>query len=110
MDENICPDAVINICPDAVIFVSDNQSWMDSEGGRWGQTETMRLWDELKAKNPSAKLVNIDIQPYGTTQTLDREDVANVGGFSEAVFDLIANFVSAPNADHWVEMIEKTAL
>ncbi len=98
------------ICPDVVIFVSDNESWMDSDGECREQTETLRLWEELKKKNPSAKLVNIDIQPYGTTQTLEREDIANVGGFSDAVFDFVANFVSAPTVEHWVERIEKTVL
>lgn len=98
------------VYPDVVIFVSDNESWMDSGDDLAGKTETLRLWDELKKKNPSAKLVNIDIQPYGTTQTMDREDIANVGGFSDAVFDFVANFVSASSAEHWVEVIEKTVL
>ena len=89
--------------PDVVIFVSDNESWMDSS--RWGATATLERWDELKAHNPAAKLINIDVQPYGTTQAMDRTDIANVGGFSDAVFDFVAQFVSGVDASHWTDLI-----
>ncbi|MCR5163846.1 MAG: hypothetical protein K6C40_07495 [Thermoguttaceae bacterium] len=89
--------------PDVVIYVSDCESWMDSS--RWGTTATLERWDELKAHNPAAKLVNIDVQPYGTTQAMDREDIANVGGFSDAVFDFVAQFVSGTDASHWTDLI-----
>ena len=58
--------------------------------------------------NPKAKLVCIDIAPYGTTQAQTREDVLNVGGFSDAVFDQIAAFANGQTgSDHWVGEIEK---
>lgn len=92
---------------DLVIFVSDNESWVDASAKRG--TETMRQWELFRARNPRARLVCIDIQPYGTTQAVEREDILNVGGFSDAVFDLVAEHASggvAPN--RWVREIEKT--
>ncbi|MEP2380299.1 RNA-binding protein, partial [Parasphingorhabdus sp.] len=75
---------------DLVIIVSDNESWIDDT--RYGSTETMKQWQKLKSRNPKAKLVCIDLQPYGTTQAKERKDILNVGGFSDAVFDTIARF------------------
>lgn len=94
---------------DVVIVVSDNESWVDA--ARRGATQTMLQWDLLKLRNPQAKLVCIDLQPYGTTQAMERADILNVGGFGDAVFDVIAQFASGSfGAGHWVEAIEATAL
>jgi 60 kDa SS-A/Ro ribonucleoprotein len=75
---------------DLVIFVSDNESWVDARAGRG--TATMQEWEAFKQRNPGARLVCIDLQPYGTTQAAEREDVLNVGGFSDHVFELVATF------------------
>jgi 60 kDa SS-A/Ro ribonucleoprotein len=92
-----------------VIFVSDNESWVDAAHGRG--TATMIEWQRFKARNPSAKMVCIDIQPYGTTQAKERTDILNVGGFSDAVFDVIARFVTGSlGADHWVGEIGAISL
>lgn len=96
------------IAPDLVVMVSDNQSWIDANRA-WsnGSTETLREWEILKRRNKNARLVCIDIAPFGTTQAHEREDILNVGGFSDAVFDVIANFAAGNNnADHWVSQIE----
>lgn len=96
--------------PDLVVFVSDNQSWVDSEAGGQG-TAMMMEWARLKRRNPKAKLVCIDIAPYGTTQAQEREDVLNVGGFSDAVFDRIASFAAGPTGtEHWLADIAKIAV
>jgi 60 kDa SS-A/Ro ribonucleoprotein len=39
------------------------------------------------------RLVCIDLQPYGTTQAPDRSDILDVGGFSDAVFTVVASFL-----------------
>jgi 60 kDa SS-A/Ro ribonucleoprotein len=94
---------------DLVVFVSDNQSWVDAT--RSGDTGLMREWASLKARNPKAKLVCIDLQPYGTTQVVERLDVLNVGGFSDAVFQVVADFATGEiGADHWVGKIEAVEL
>ena len=93
--------------PDLVVFVSDNQSWVDARKGGQG-TAMLKEWEAIKRRNPKAKLVCIDIAPYGTTQAQTREDVLNVGGFSDAVFDQIAAFANGQTGpDHWVGEIEK---
>ncbi len=93
---------------DVVIFVSDNESWVDA---RKGATQTMIEWEALKQRNPDARLVCIDIQPNTTTQAVERHDVLNVGGFSDAVFATAAAFAAGgAGADHWVDEIERIAL
>jgi 60 kDa SS-A/Ro ribonucleoprotein len=94
---------------DLVILVSDNESWVDAT--RRGATQTMREWEVLKQRCPQARLVCIDIQPYGTTQAAERRDIMNVGGFSDAVFTLMATFAEGKTgSEHWVGEIEKVSL
>jgi 60 kDa SS-A/Ro ribonucleoprotein len=96
--------------PDLVIFVSDNESWVDGRRGGQG-TAMMAEWTKLKARNRAAKLVCIDIQPYGTSQAAERADVLNIGGFSDAVFDQIADFAAGRmGPDHWVGEIRAVSL
>lgn len=95
---------------DLVVLVSDNQSWVDTNGQ--GQpTETMRQWAKLKKRCPHARLVAIDLQPNGTTQAHDREDILNVGGFSDHVFEVLAHFASGQMTQgHWVSQIRKVSI
>ena len=94
---------------DVVIMVSDNESWVD--GVRRGASETMLQWERIKQRNPNAKLVCIDIQPHGTTQAMERTDILNVGGFSDAVFDVVASFAEGKlGAQHWVGEIEQIVI
>lgn len=94
---------------DLVILVSDNESWVDARAGRG--TELMRQWQAFRARNPRAKLVCLDIQPYGTIQAVEREDILNVGGFSDKVFEVIGQFADGTlTPDHWVGVIEEAAL
>jgi 60 kDa SS-A/Ro ribonucleoprotein len=99
---------------DVLIYVSDNESWIDTPAhGRFGGsgTETMRQWNEFKSRNPAAKLVCIDIQPYAHTQAKERPDILNIGGFSDTVFDVVSEFSKGTlNAEHWVGVIEKVEL
>lgn len=92
---------------DTVIIVSDNESWIDP--ARRGSTATMNEWTKLKGRNPAAKLICIDIQPYGTTQAKDRKDIMNVGGFTDAVFDTMARFANNETRD-WVSIINEVEL
>jgi 60 kDa SS-A/Ro ribonucleoprotein len=94
---------------DLVIFISDYESWVDA-GGRRG-TATMKEWNVFKQRNPGARLVCIDVQPYRTVQAIEREDVLNIGGFSDQAFDVISDFArGALNADHWIGVIESVTL
>jgi 60 kDa SS-A/Ro ribonucleoprotein len=92
---------------DLVIYVSDNESWIDSNRGWNSGTETMKQWNEFKSRNKDAKLVCIDIQPNATTQAQERQDILNIGGFSDQVFEIIEMFAKGElNAEHWVGVIE----
>lgn len=99
---------------DLVIYVSDNESWVDAPHyGRFGgsRTETMKQWASFKQRNPQARLVCMDIQPYATSQAVEREDIMNIGGFSDQVFEVIAEFAAGRlNANHWVGVIEAVKL
>ena len=94
---------------DLVVIVSDNESWVDATGARG--TATLREWNAFRARNPRARLVLIDLQPNATTQAAEREDILNVGGFSDRVFDVVAEFAAGRlQGDHWVRMIESLTL
>lgn len=94
---------------DLVIFVSDNESWVDAKY-RDG-TSMMQAWNALKKINPAARLVCIDIQPYTTSQVKSGQGILNIGGFSDAVFDVIAAFAEGSDTpDHWIKEIESVVL
>ena len=68
-------------------------------------------WERFRARNPQAKLVLIDLQPYASTQVAERADVLNVGGFSDSVFELISLFAKGElGSDHFVGAIESVTL
>ena len=99
---------------DLIVYVSDNESWVDSPHyGRYGgsATETMTQWSLFRQRNPQAKMICIDVQPYETTQAVERADIINVGGFSDQVFNLIADVAANRfTEDHWVREIERMKL
>lgn len=81
------------------VLVSDNESWIGA--GVHGSTGVMTEWRAF-VKNQvrlqggdfaGPKLVCINLQPYGTTQAPERSDILNVGGFSDAVFTVVASFL-----------------
>ncbi|MEO6327102.1 MAG: TROVE domain-containing protein [Thermoanaerobaculia bacterium] len=90
---------------DLVIFVSDNQSWADATQNRG--TALMNEWSLFKSRNPKARLVCIDVQPYGKVQAAEGADVLNIGGFSDEVFRLLGEFATGGlGAGSWVSRIE----
>jgi 60 kDa SS-A/Ro ribonucleoprotein len=95
---------------DLIIYVSDNESWVDSPHYGWcggSSTQTMQEWSVFKQRNPQAKMICIDIQPNGNTQAKERQDIVNVGGFSDRVFDLIAAVADGgTDTDYWVNVID----
>lgn len=104
------------IAADTVIFISDNQSWADRGGwvmggchwgsGHAGSTLMMEQFRKLQSRKPRAKLVCIDLQPYGSTQAPDeRGTILNVGGWSDQVFSVVDAFVRG-NPREWVDTIK----
>jgi 60 kDa SS-A/Ro ribonucleoprotein len=94
---------------DLVIFVSDNESWVDAKRG--GATATMREWNIFKQRNPNARLACIDITPYSTTQAVERADILNIGGFSDDIFQIVADFAAGQlSSAHWVGEIQSIVI
>lgn len=92
-----------------VAVISDNESWIDANVARG--TATMREWNAFRSRNPNAGLVLIDLQSYATTQATGREDILNVGGFSDHVFEVVSEFAAGHlHGDHWVREIESVVI
>lgn len=93
---------------DLVVLVSDNESWVDA---RRGSSAVMTEWQLFKSRSPGARLACLDFVPNATTQAAEREDILNIGGFSDAVFDVLALFAKGElESEHWVGEVEKIAL
>ncbi len=97
-----------------IVLVSDNESWVGT--GRHGSTGVMTAWEafvanqrKLAGKEANPKLVNIDLQPYQTVQACERSDIMNIGGFSDAVFNVISAFL-ADNNQRFVAEVEAIEL
>lgn len=90
---------------DLVVFVSDNESWVDAARGARG-TAMMAAWQRLKARNPGARLVCIDLVPNTTTQAANRADVLNIGGFSDRIWDVIGTRAEDDAWDRAIEAVE----
>jgi len=93
-----------------MMLVSDQESWIGT--GRHGSTGVMTEWQTFVANQvrlhdrgwAGPKLVCIDLQPYTTTQAPDRSDILNVGGFSDAVFSVVAAFLAEDGGQFLAEV------
>ena len=98
---------------DLVVMVSDNESWFDPNvRTTWPAqraTTVMQEWHQIKLRNPQARLVCIDLVPNRHVQAYNRDDILNVGGFSDAVFNVLAQFAKG-NKQQWVELIRQQPL
>ncbi len=90
------------------------QSWIGT--GRHGSTAVMTEWQQfvenqarLAAHRARPKLVRVELQAYTTTQAPDRDDILNIGGFSDAAFEVVAAFLSG-NAGRFVAEVEAVTL
>ncbi|MBN8456267.1 MAG: TROVE domain-containing protein [Verrucomicrobia bacterium] len=94
---------------DLVIYVSDNESWADPRANRG--TAMMNEWETFRSRNRNVRLVCLDLVPNITTQAPDRSDILNIGGFSDAVFDLLAAFAAGEGgAETFLREIESQPL
>jgi 60 kDa SS-A/Ro ribonucleoprotein len=103
------------------VLVSDTESWVYrgqvGGAGHNGATGVMAEWQEF-VKNQvrlqdgdqtGPRLICINLQPYVTTQASERSDILNIGGFSDAVFNVIAAFLR-DDAERFVAEVEAVAL
>ncbi len=68
-----------------------------------------RLQPQAQTGGCRPKLVCIDIQPYDTTQAPDRDDILNIGGFNDAVFNVVSAFLE-DDASRFVQEVESIEL
>jgi len=104
---------------DSLIIVSDNESWIETARAAKGgyifsrlprHTNTMKEWEILKQRCPNAKMVCVDIQAYTSTQATDRDDILNIGGFSDSIWTVIDRFLRDEGPDLWVKEIKAIEL
>ena len=97
------------------VLVSDLESWVGT--GHHGATAVMTEWQAF-VKNQvrlhgrgfaGPRLVCINVQAYTTAQAPERSDILNIGGFSDAVFSVVASFLD-DQADRFVTEVEAIAL
>ena len=90
---------------------TDSTSATTSASATMTGTATMKAWLQFRRRNPAAKLVCLDLQPYRTSQAPTGVDVLNIGGFSDRVFDVIRAFAqTGGSADHAVDTIRAVAI
>jgi len=98
------------------VVVSDNESWITQGRPSFQtspftiQTSSMVEWQKFVTSARShgitdPKLECIDIQPYGNTQAPDRQDILNIGGFSDAVFNVVCSFLES-DTNRFVREVE----
>lgn len=93
-----------------VVIVTDCMSW---HGYSWYATNTNSVdeWNKYRRRVRGAKLAYINVQHHGEVQNLDAQDVINIGGFSDSVFDVMANFVNhGGNGNHMVDVVRNISL
>jgi 60 kDa SS-A/Ro ribonucleoprotein len=104
-----------------VVLISDMESWV-FRGQPWavsrrGATGVMTEWVEFVANQrkltgreaAAPKLVCIDLQAYQTVQAPERDDILNIGGFTDAVFNVVCSFL-AGDAGRFVREVESVEL
>jgi len=97
---------------DHVVIISDQESWADRHYSFYGGdgTAMMHEWEELRSRNPKAKLVCIDVQPGVTHQALEgRSEILHVSGWNDSVFKVTAAFLGGDTGS-WLDVIENIDL
>ena len=106
---------------DFIVYVSDCQSWVDSRGssmfsgygrGYGGNgTPLMEKWATQRVGNKNAKLAEINVAAYGDSQADSKDkSILNVGGFSDAVFDVLAEFAERTDNVSFLSVVDRVEL
>ena len=98
--------------PDNIIMVSDNESWLGTTRNFWNtDTGTIEQLKEIRRINPNTRMINVDITPGSSSQTIPKEYVLNIGGFNDSVFQIISMFFESEGlSDFWVNQIKSIQL
>ncbi len=100
------------------VLVSDSESWVYRSRpwacGAQGATGVLAQWqtfikNQRRLGVAKPKLICIDLQPNTTTQAPERDDILNIGGFSDAVFNVVASYLG-DDAGRFVAEVESVEL
>ena len=96
---------------DLLIWITDEQSWLGPNAAyHFAQrgTSVADEWAAYKARHPQARAIVLCVQPYKDTQFAGgaEKDVLHVSGFTDAVFQVMADFAAGTDDDAWVKAIE----
>jgi 60 kDa SS-A/Ro ribonucleoprotein len=99
---------------DFIVYISDMQSWVNSNmsfGRVVSSTPLMASWELQKRGNKNAKLAEINVQSYGNTQADPHDkNILSVGGFSDSVFDVLAQFATRKDGVKFVDVVNSVEL
>lgn len=85
--------------PKSIVVVSDNQSWADQDG---------TLHQLFQRDFAGARMACVNLQPYPNSQAKSSPNVLNVGGFSDDVFFVLADFF-AGSKESWADRVIRLA-
>lgn len=92
--------------PGLIWYVSDSESWADRPS--YGTT-LQSLWTKYRKRRPDARLVLHDLVPQRTTQAKG-ESILHVGGFSDAVFQVVDAFAAGKGDQAWIDAMEMVSV
>jgi 60 kDa SS-A/Ro ribonucleoprotein len=83
------------------VLVSDMESWVGT--GHNGSTGVMTQWQRFVENQKrlgvtAPKLICINVQAYRSTQAAEHDNILNIGGFSDAVFNVVATYLNDESA------------
>ncbi len=92
---------------DVVFVISDTESWVSNSPS---VTSLQKAWEGYKTKvNPRAKLVVVDLAANTTSQLAptktNKEDTFHVGGWSDAAFQAVNQWLNGNTKNGWVGRI-----
>lgn len=94
---------------DIMLVISDNEANVSGYNSR--TTALSQQWEIFKQNNPFAKMVCINISPNIHAQIQQQKDVLNVGGFNDAVFEVMENFLEVGSEqDSWAKQVDDIQL
>lgn len=93
-----------------ILYVSDNESWYGRKPfwAKTSGTDMAEEWQLYTRRVKNAKLVCVDIQPYDNVQVPNAQNVLNVGGFSDSVFNVVDSFLHQRKS--WVDTVQSVDL
>jgi 60 kDa SS-A/Ro ribonucleoprotein len=95
---------------DWVVIISSHYSWINSPVLR-GSEQSMQEWDSFKSRNPHAKLICLNLQPYSSTPTQENDDILNFSGYDDYFFKLAKIFIDGElKPQYWLDKVNKVDL